>query len=740
MGPAPVTRGWPGRFQAWPIRRKLLALVLLPLLGVLPLLGLVLLVWGNAALDQLLITKVRSDLAVAHGYFDRVLGEVAASATAVADSHALFAALTGRSLTTAPDRPALNMPELDRPALQALLKRYKQREGLDFINLRDADGRLLLADFDGATDERAAVPEVAHPDVRTRASVAVLSPAEQGLLAPALRERVLVPLVATRNALPSQRSHEDRAMVLRATTAVRAANGQVLAWVQAGVLLNRNLPFIDHINAIVYPKGALPYGSQGTATLFLDDVRISTNVRLFDAAVRAEAGESITPAATSDPGPAAERRAIGTRVSAAVRHAVLERGETWLDRAFVVNDWYVSAYEPLLDEHDQHVGMLYVGYLERPFTWLKYGVLAGIGAVFFGVMMLAALWSARWARQVFKPLELMAHTMSQVEQGAWQARVGALPAADEIGRLAGHLDHLLDTIADNTAALQRWNAELDAKVARRTEALEGRTRELQAAQSQLLRSEKMAAVGQLTASIAHEVNNPIAVIQGNLDLVRELLGDDAERVHAELRLADEQIERMRLIVTQLLQFARPNEYAGYVEAVDTGRTLQDCLVLTSHLMAQTRINVVQQLHATHCAGINRQELQQVLVNLIVNAIHAMPEGGQLTLRTRDWTDAHQRPGVCIEVADSGPGLSEELLRELFQPFVTRKKDGTGLGLWISRSLVERYGGDIVASNRPVEEGRGALMRVLLLSEPESPPAASSPTPPSTPPPSPVPMS
>jgi two-component system NtrC family sensor kinase len=101
----------------------------------------------------------------------------------------------------------------------------------------------------------------------------------------------------------------------------------------------------------------------------------------------------------------------------------------------------------------------------------------------------------------------------------------------------------------------------------------------------------MAAVGQLTASIAHEVNNPIAVIQGNLDLVRELLGDAARPVADELKLVDQQIERMRLIVTQLLQFARPNEYAGYVEAVDAQRTLEDCLVLTNHLLARSRITI-----------------------------------------------------------------------------------------------------------------------------------------------------
>ena len=709
---------WPGRFAMWPIRRKLLAMVLLPLVVVLPLLGVVLLVWGNAALDRLLITKVRSDLAVAQGYFERVLGEVAASTGAVADSHALHLALAAPGA-------------VDRPALRALLARYKAREGLDFINLRDAEGRWLLADVDMAADTAAtAVPAMALPTRaaghRTTAAVAVLSPAEQGLLSPALRERVAVPLVPTRNAQPTRRSHEDRAMVVLAAAPVRAADGRLLAHVQAGMLLNRNLPFIDHINEIVYPEGALPFGSQGTATLFLDDVRISTNVRLF---AGHDAGpDTVTATASNEAAErrSGEQRAIGTRVSAAVREAVLGRGDTWLDRAFVVSDWYVSAYQPLRDAADQRVGMLYVGYLERPFTFLKYGVLAGIGVVFFGVMLLAAGWSARWARQIFRPLEQMAQTMQQVEGGALGARVGHVDSGDEVGALAGHLDHLLDTIADKTAALQRWNAELDRLVAQRTAALEERTHDLQAAQAQLLRSEKMAAVGQLTASIAHEVNNPIAVIQGNLDLARELLGGDAQRVHAELALVDQQIERMRLIVTQLLQFARPTEFAGYVEAVDAGRALEDCLVLTGHLLSRTRIVVERELRASRTAGINRQELQQVLVNLMVNAIHAMPDGGRLTLRTADWADGQGRAGVSIEVADTGPGLSDELIRELFQPFVTRKKDGTGLGLWISRSLVERYGGDIRAGNRPAGDGSGAVMRVLLLSEPEAAMAATTP--------------
>jgi signal transduction histidine kinase len=661
------------KFAQLSIRHKLLAMVLLPLAGALPLLGLLLLWWGNEAFDRMLITKVRADLAVAQGYFERVLGEVGASTGTVAESHRLH----------------LAMASADGLAVVDLLRSARIRERLDFINLRAPDGTLRYTDSGPATGTDRASPAMRSATAGADlTSVEVLQPAQLDLLGAALRGRVSVPLVPTRNAAPSARAMEDRAMVLLSTRAVRAPGGTLLGHVQGGVLLNRNLPFIDHINEIVYPEGSLPFGSRGTATLFLDDVRISTNVRLF--------------------GPEQDNRAIGTRVSQTVRDTVLGRGQTWLDRAFVVNDWYVSGYQPLAAGAGRRVGMLYVGYLEQPFTRLKYAALASIGLIFFAVMIVAAIVSLRWARAIFRPLEQMEATMREVEAGRLAARVGAVGSTDEIGRLAQHLDDLLDVIDDKTRALQQWNAELDAKVAERT-------RELAAAQSQLLRSEKLAAVGQLTASIAHEINNPIAVIQGNLDLLRtQLPAATAAGVQAELRLVDEQIERMRLIVTQLLQFARPAEYAGYITPVDTARVLEDCLVLVGHLLARTRIELRRDYRATREPALNRNELQQVLVNLLVNAIHAMPEGGALTLSTRDV----EPDSVAITVADTGPGLDAELMGQIFQPFVTRKKDGTGLGLWISRSLVERYGGDLQARNR---QGGvpGAEFSVILRREPDT---------------------
>ena len=695
--PAATLPAWrTPRWISGSIRNKLLAMALLPLLVVLPLLVGALVVWGNAAYDRLLITKVRSDLAVARGYFEQVLSEVGSGTQGVAASHALYRALAHH----------------DRPGMQGLLARERTRLGFDFINLYQPDGRLITADWLTAqTAPATAVPLRNAAVISTvagtgQASLARLEASELLALAPHLAERLNIPLIATRGAAPTTRSIEDRALVMLSTTPVYGPDGDIQALLRGGVLLNQNLPLIDHINRIVYPDGSLPFDSNGTATLFMDDVRITTNVRLFQ-----------------------DQRAIGTRVSQAVRHAVLGDGETWLDRAFVVNDWYVSAYEPLLDGRGERVGMLYVGYLEQPFRYVKYGMLALIVGIFMMVMVLAALFSLRWARSIFRPLEQMNQTMQRVEDGDASARVGPVTARDEIGALASHFDQLLDVIDDKTRALQRWAGELDAKVIERTRELALSNASLQQAQQQLVKSEKLAAIGQLTASVAHEINNPIAVIQGNLDLMRETLGTQAIPVSAELQLLDQQVDRMRLIVTQLLQYARPTEYAGYVEAVDVNRALEDSLVLVAHLLAYTHIEVERDLQATALAGINRQELQQVVINLLINAIQAMPEGGRLRLRTRNRSDlvADGRAGVLVEISDTGPGLNPKVRERLFRPFFTTKNDGNGLGLWISVGLVERYGGSIEGLNRRElsEDTTGATFRVWLLSEPVAPQEPSS---------------
>jgi two-component system NtrC family sensor kinase len=669
------------------VRHKLMALALLPLVVVLPLLLAALVLWGNAAFDRLLITKVRSDLAVANGYFGQVLNEVGSGTQGVAASHALHLALARQ----------------DRRALKTQLTQAQQRLSFDFMNLYTPQGVLLASSWGETTSsDPTGVPAFDLPvaiaagaGASSAAQVQRLRQAELLALAPHLAPRLQIALIPTQGASPSPRMLEDQALVILTSQPVQGPQGEALGWLRAGILLNQNLGLIDHINHIVYPAGTLPLGSFGTATLFLDDVRITTNVQLFQ-----------------------NQRAIGTRVSQAVHDAVLVRGETWLDRAFVVNDWYVSGYQPLVDGAGLRVGMLYVGFLETPFRMTKYGILALIVGLFVLAMVLASWLSVRWARSIFQPVELMNRTMQRVQAGDPAARVGALPTRDELGALAKHLDQLLDVIDDKTGTLQRWGNELDAKVVERTRELSHSNQSLQLAQAQLVKSEKLAAIGQLTASVAHEINNPIAVIQGNLDLLRETLGAHALPVATELQLMDQQVDRMRLIVTQLLQYARPTDYAGYVDAVDVNATLDSSLVLVDHLLAHTHIHVQRAYQARGQVHINPQELQQVLINLMINAIQAMPNGGHLILRTHDRTDTAAVPGVAIEVCDTGSGLSAATQDRLFSPFFTTKNDGNGLGLWISAGLLERYGASISAVNRRdgPDQCDGAMFSIWLRCE------------------------
>ncbi|HQY08431.1 MAG TPA: ATP-binding protein, partial [Burkholderiaceae bacterium] len=140
------------------------------------------------------------------------------------------------------------------------------------------------------------------------------------------------------------------------------------------------------------------------------------------------------------------------------------------------------------------------------------------------------------------------------------------------------------------------------------------------------------------------------------------------------------------------------------------------LVLVNHLLVQQGIRVERQDGSTRQVSINRQELQQVLINLLVNAAQAMPTGGRLLLRSRDVGEQE----VVIEVADSGPGLDAAQREHLFEPFFTTKREGNGLGLWISRSLLERYGGELEACPQADAQAGGACFRIRLQASPLPP--------------------
>ena len=669
---------WPGRRtkRTRSVRFKLLAIALLPTLVILPLLLGVMMVRWNSKFDALLTSKVNGDLTIAHQYFTHILETTGEQIEALGQS------VTFRDVLTSGDRARID----------DLLAAKRAELGLDFLYIANRQGIVSGASPRQATPRL----DADWPVIATALSgasltgVDIFDNADLAAISPDLAARAQLDLVPTPNAVPTTRDAETRGMVVHSASHVSlpmVGPEDIDGALVGGILLNQNLVFIDTINDLVYRESSLPEGSQGTATLFLDDVRISTNVRLFEG-----------------------RRALGTRVSSAVRQNVLEDGKVWLDSAFVVNDWYISAYEPIVDSFGDRVGMLYVGFLEAPFAQTKYESLLIIIAAFLFVATLSVPIFLRWARGIFKPLERMTQTIARVESGDFGARTHIDQVQDEISLVAEHLDDLLDQVQERDKRLRAWNEELNARVDARTSELREANRQLEATTKQLIMSEKLAAIGEITAGVAHEINNPVAVLQGNLDVVRDLLGENVRIAETEFRLIDEQASRINLIVTKLLQFAKPEEYAGFVERHSPGEVIGDCLPLVQHLLNKADIEVARESRARRLILMNRTELQQVVVNLMVNALHAMPGSGTLTLIDEDF-DRNGKPGIRISIRDTGTGMSQDILGRIFDPFyTTKRREGTGLGLSISKTLIDRQGGAMAVESEP---GKGTLFTIWL---------------------------
>ena len=619
------------------VRIRLLVIALLPMLVLLPvLLGGTVWRWA-AKMDAILVNKVTGDLTIADQYLARLIENSGERIDAVARSVVLQTAL-------------------EDGTVNAFLEMERRRLDLDFLHV--------------SNDTKWPVIEDAL-DGNWRSAVDVFDAETLEAISPDLAIRAEIPLLPTRAAAPTERTAETRGMIIHSAAPLTLPDGTRAALV-GGVLLNRNLGFIDTINSLVYRPESLPEGSQGTATLFLDDVRISTNVRLFE-----------------------NVRALGTRVSSEVRTKVLGQREIWLDRAFVVNDWYISAYEPIFDSFGTPVGMLYVGFLEAPFSAAKRNSIIILSIAFLFIAMASVPVFLRWAAHIFGPLESMTQTIERVESGDLSARNAPIDVGGEIIQLARHFDSLLDTIEQRDRELRAWGDTLEQRVKERTRELNAAKQRLEQTTERLIISEKLAAVGEITASVAHEINNPVAVIQGNMDLARSNLGDAAWRAEEEFRLIDDQIYRIGVIVSKLLYFARPEDFSGADNTVDPSEVVRDCLVLTRHQIEAAGIESTVELSTAAKVHISRTELQQVIINLILNAVQAMPKGGCLRIVTKEGGGQ-----IILTVEDNGTGIDPETLGRIFDPFFTTKQaQGTGLGLSISRQIVDRAGGQITARSK-----------------------------------------
>jgi two-component system NtrC family sensor kinase len=443
---------------------------------------------------------------------------------------------------------------------------------------------------------------------------------------------------------PFDQREGSAGLALVAVTPIVDDNLRSLGVVLAFHLLNNDFTLVDQIKAAA---------GIDTVTIFLGDLRISTNVMTAE-----------------------NQRAVGTRLAEEVSNVVLRQGQPYVGTAFVVNENYITRYEPLRDNQGQVVGALYVGARQAAFQRLLNTVDQRITLIATLTILLTFILATPVSRIITRPLKelrQLARTSRRVAEGDLNARAPIF-AKGEVGQLATDFNYMLDT--------------------------------LQATKDQLVHSENLAAIGQLAAGVAHELNNPLGTVLLYADTLLHESGENDQR-HSDLQVIVREVQRCKSIVAALLDFARQRQ--STVQDVDLNELVLSILEVEKiHPRYQAvRFDIDLDPNLPRIQA-DPTQLREVFINLMTNAAEAMPDGGQLTLRTI----ADPPEMVTIVVSDTGVGISKENVSKIFMPFFTTKPvgKGTGLGLAITYGIVKLHRGQIDVKSRI---GEGTTFTIAL---------------------------
>uniref|UniRef100_A0A7C6AHB0 histidine kinase n=1 Tax=candidate division WOR-3 bacterium TaxID=2052148 RepID=A0A7C6AHB0_UNCW3 len=566
----------------------------------------------------------------------------------------------------------------NRKFLLKELQKVKKDEGLDILNITDNMGSIILRVENPEYYNDKAENEILKKVLDTKENIygiIIMSEEELKKESKILAERAKIRILPTPKAKPRTDSLETSGLVILAGAPILDDNNRLLGVVYGGRLLNRNFEIVDKIKDIVYKDERFKNKEIGTATIFLKDLRITTNVRNIN-------GE----------------RAIGTRVSEEVYDRVLVNGKPWIGRAFVVNDWFITAYEPIKDINGQIIGILYVGMLEAPYVYLKNKVVSVFVLIAIISIIALAIISVFTVKRITKPVNELYLLTEKVSKGDLTARV-QISSNDEIGELIRSFNEMVQSLQNVTEGYVNLTKTLEQKV-------EEKTKELERARDQLIQNEKLSAIGRLAAGIAHEINNPLTAILINSHLLKEKIGDNS-RISEKLDLVIEETQRCAKIVSGLLEFSR--QTPPEMKIVSINDIINKTLILFESVLLANNIKLETSLtQELPMIMADESKIKQVLTNILLNSIDAMPNGGNLRIQSLLLPN---RKFVEIEIKDSGIGIPKENLDRIFDPFFTTKKSkGTGLGLSISYGIIQQHNGTIEVNS---EVNKGTIVKIRL---------------------------
>jgi two-component system NtrC family sensor kinase len=447
-------------------------------------------------------------------------------------------------------------------------------------------------------------------------------------------------------------------MVMRAAYPIIDRNTNLLVGVLVGgVLINKDNDIVDKVKETVYHGEKYKGREIGVATIFQGGVRISTNVMTKD-----------------------NKRAIGTILSKQVYDRVIKEGKDWVGRAFVVHDWYITTYTPIFNMDKKLIGVLYTGILEAKYRDIKWEMIwINLGITTLG-MIIAFIISLRLGNTIIKRIRILKKATEAIA--------------------SGNLDYKLSP--DKISGFDM----LDEAFNYMSRSLKDHNDQLQKMHHQLAKTEKLTALGEMAAGVAHEINNPLGGILLYSNIVLEDIPEDSP-ARENMQKIIYQTNRCKEIVQSLLDFARTP--TGEMLPLQINQIINTSLKLVKDQSMFHGIEIEAKLAENLPETIgDRSRLEEVFLNLFINAADAMNGSGKLTIATGLSTNN----SIRILISDTGKGIDKEHLSHIFEPFFTTKEpgQGTGLGLSIAYGIIQKHNGTIDAECNP---GTGTTFIISL---------------------------
>ena len=539
----------------------------------------------------------------------------------------------------------------------------RKAESLDILTLTDNQGRVIVRSRNPSVkgDSQALDKLISYAlsEQKTINATEITSSEELLKESLGLAKQAYVKFIPTPKAKPTRQTEQTSAMCITAASPVLDYGGNLIGVLYGGVLLNRNYSIVDKVKDIVYQGLKYKGKDVGTVTIFQGDLRISTNVADADG-----------------------QRAIGTRVSEEVHNQVLGSGKAWTDSAFVVNDWYKTAYEPIKDIDGQIIGMLYVGILEQPFNDITRNTMLMFLAIIAVVTMLAVIVSFVIAGRISRPLTNVLNATERLSAGELGAVVNTKTVVTELNTLAESFNEMSVKLNEREKHLKNLNKNyLD-----------------------------------LIGFVSHELKGVLASIVMNVCSVRDrVLGEINLKQQKALERTIQSLDYLTTTVKKFLNLGKieKGELETKKMTVEIKQDVFDVVINSiSTIAARKNMTISNKIDAKLKVNTDPGLMQIVASNLIVNAIKYGLEYGNIILSSSKCDG-----NIEIEIYNDSVPISQQEKGKLFKRFsrldnfATKNVKGTGLGLFITQQIIEKHGGKIWVE--PKEKGNSFIFQLPI---------------------------